>query len=463
MEDAPGADHDGPKCHKMCTHNNDGGNGRERHTQRKTEKDRKDKQTNKKGMTERARGSTLIALWRRLAVLTRDPSAATPDEGEWLGVLARDAGIEGSGRGLTDEIVGATLSAHMPLWEAMVDAQSALPWVGDRAGPFPHPLGVFDNLRARGCKAPMCVRDVDFETRLFTIVRMIDDAVAREPPAWPSDFESQGNAAGRPPKMCALVVGTVSPGTHRTLVAVPFVSPWNGQSDVGVYRMTWSPPDTVKVFCGDRDLLVRALVHGNRDEPLRLDEAHVDRALTTGRLCSLGALAVEAVGRGAREALGLRPTHADLFVKRLLGLAHLIVISSTILWLGPCAHMHVAFMGAADLVDILDTIHYVDGVRGALARPTLRNAAAAAVARDPDLSLCDRALKTLDRESVALVAAHLFQYHAQRIVNDNDLLQRVADALGVSDTRAPLGSDRHCTYLCRAVALAVARHYGLGS
>ncbi|AJF97559.1 hypothetical protein TW95_gp0825 [Pandoravirus inopinatum] len=289
---------------------------------------------------------------------------------------------------------------------------------------------------------------------------MIQAAVAREPPTWPLDFESRPDASGQSVKACALVVATMSPQSHFFMMVAPFDSPVDGQPNAAVYLDILTAPG--KVSCMHGDLLARALAERNHGHALLSDEARVGRALESDRLRTLGALVVEAVDRGAPGVMGLRPTSPKKFVKCLLNIARRPAIAATAFWLAMCTRAHVAYLATHDLINVLDaSVPCVDRARVALAQSTLRNVAAVAIARDPTLCLNDHTLQALDRESVALVAAQLFQRHPNRVVGDNDLLQRIADVLDVSDDRAPLGSDRHHAHLCRAVALAIMRHYGL--
>ncbi|QBZ81318.1 hypothetical protein pclt_cds_732 [Pandoravirus celtis] len=410
-------------------------------------------------MAEHAGEPALTTLWHRMAVLTRDPSAATDDEKQWLAVLACDAGLKAANDTLTDALLAATLQAHMPLWETMVNAQPALPWVGVGVGSFPHPLAVLRELGLRGHKTHARPRDMDFETRLFDAVKMIQDAVAREPPMWPLDFGSRPDAAGQSAKMCAIVVATMSPQCHFFMMVAPFDSPVDDQPNAAVYLDIPAAPGTTA--CMNSNLLGRALAERHHDNPLFSDEARVGRALGSDRLRPLGTLVVEAIDRGAPEIMGLRPASPKKFVKCLLGIARRPAIAATAFWLAMCTRIHVAYLTTRDLINVLDaSMPCVDRAREALAQPTLRNTAAIAVARNPALCLGDHTLKALDRESAALVAAHLFQRHPERVVGDNDLLQRIADVLGVSDDHAPLGSDQHRGHLCRAIALAIMRHHG---
>lgn len=400
-----------------------------------------------------------MALWRRLATLTRNSSAATPKERQQIAVLARDTGVEAIDEVLTDSILVATLQAHMPLWEAMVDARQVLPWLGARCGCFPHPLLVIEELQIHGYSVHGNPHGMGFEERLLVGIKMIQGAVAREPPMWPLNFESRPNGddtTRQPSKSCALIVITTD--HTRVFVAVaPFESSTSDRSDAAIYIGMQTGP--VVTFTRGK-ALVCALAENHRGDPLLSDEARVGHALASDRVHQLGALAIEAVGRGTPETLGLRPTSARSLLDRLANFVCRPEVMAMAYYLSMSRCTHAVHLTSRDLVTILDVLAPpVDGARDHLDQSTLRNIAADAIARNPALCLSNHVLNALDRESVALVAARLFRCCPQKVAADGDLLERVADALEVSDTHVPLGSDQHRARQCRAIAFAIVRRY----
>jgi hypothetical protein len=415
---------------------------------------------------------TMAASWHRLALLSRQPSAATVVERATLATLARCAGLAGACfEPLSDNMVASTIRAHICLWEVVLDAEVALPWLTEGNAPFPYPLMVIRDLEYRGYRPSRYPRDMDFGDLVYEIIKLIHDAADGKPMFWPRDLEVGPNAAGVWPDMCALVVGTTSSGRGVIALLAPFddsistdAQPQASQSNVYLYLDIVQSAGGGTCMCADS--LARALAERNPDDPLLSDQKRVTRALMSDRVRRLMDMALASSSQKALyPAVAPRPVDVRHLTERLgrlgrhpavRGALALLSISLTL-----CTNVSVAFMGVRDLVEHLDVVvPRIDCAHDVLAQRTLRNAAAAVIARDPGLGLGNHTLGVLDGDSAALVAAQIFCRHPEKIVENEDLLEHTAAALGAEDIENPLGSRRRFDCLCHRIAFAIACRYG---
>jgi hypothetical protein len=448
----------------------------ERGAQSKTPQGSKQKEKKKKeDMLEHDNAkSTLASVWRRLAVLCRDSNAATATERERLDVLAADAGLSPVKGAYVDDMIAETLKTYMPLWETMLDAEPMLPWLADEFDPFPRVQKVLDALERRGHKSRRQTRRVDPSARIHLAVQSIRAATrCRSMASWPIDteFGRVAHGWGRQPFMCSLIVlSGPSPRDRRHFAVVaPFVPRRSSSSPSSFDVALFVNVPNMPVACHHMDLLGRALGDADGDGSSNQSlSREVRRALTPDRFKRLGVFCADLVERNAPDMMGLRLVNPLSFIGCMLGLGGRAAAASTSLLaafgieLLLARRVHVAHIRASDLVVMLAApIFSIDRARKALARSSLRNAAARTIAREPAMGLNDETIATLDAESAALVAAHFFCDKLEGTIDgSNDMRQRVARALGARDEHEnPLGTYRHTVDLNRSIILAISRRY----